>query len=176
MMSQYDCAPGDRLICVNDSVAGCRSSGLMEDSPMKSSVIQEAVSWIRSATGRFRNPVLAGALSRASDDQIDEALKANNMSRADLFRPAHAAAPHRRHMALMLATWGIDIDRATERHWQQLKDAEEKCGRCLNTGRCQRWLEWGRPNTAPNTFCSNAQLWSSIAEEQAAARDIQERG
>ena len=81
---------------------------------MKSSVIQQAVNWIKSGTDRFPDPVHARPVICASDDQIDEAPKTSNMPRIDLFRPSHLAAPHRRRKALILATWCINVHRATE--------------------------------------------------------------
>ncbi len=138
---------------------------------MKIWIILRPIYQISLARRRLRGGVLAGPLSQAGDKQIDAALKQDRITRTDLFSPSRAIARHRTRLAWMLATWGIDVSRAAREHWQELKAADEQCSRCLNTGRCTRWLEWGQFNAAPMIFCPNAELWSAIALEQATTRE-----
>jgi len=135
---------------------------------MKMWIIRHPIHQINLATRRLCGDVLAGPLSQAADGQIDAALKQDGIARADLFSPSRAIARHRARLVWMLASWGIDVARAANEHWQELKIADQQCSHCPNTGRCTRWLEWGQFNAAPMVFCPNAELWAAIALEQAA--------
>lgn len=105
-----------------------------------------------------------------SDAEIDAALARANLDRGDLFRPGSSIASYRFRMACMLTALGIRSDDAVRDHWNALKEADGKCSRCKETGRCVRWLEWGRPNTAPSVFCPNAALFLSLVDEQTESR------
>lgn len=114
---------------------------------------------------RRRHPVLARALTRRSDWDIDRALRRAALTRADLFRAPSAVARHRVRMAHMLNALGVDVGRAVTKHWQALKDADGRCARCAEVRRCRRWLQWGRVNGAYHVFCPNAALFTAIATE-----------
>ena len=122
---------------------------------------------VAAKISRWKHPVLAQALSDLSDEEIDRALSRAGLNREDLFTPDNAIAEHRLRMALMLATLGIDEGHAVDKHWKALKQADNNCSRCSQTGRCHRWLEWGRPNTGPQVFCPNTELFMSIVADQA---------
>ena len=111
---------------------------------------------------RWHNPVLNRTLDELSDDEIDDALARARLTRTDLFAPNDAIAQHRVRMAFMLASLGINVGQAVREHWASLKRADHNCSRCTQTGRCHRWLEWGRPNTGPQVFCHNATFFMSI--------------
>lgn len=119
---------------------------------------------------RWQNPVLARTLSDLSDDEIDDALARAGLTRKDLFTAGDTIAQYRARMAYMLATLGIDVEQAVSEHWASLKHADHKCSRCTQTGRCHRWLEWGRPNTGPQVFCPNATFFMSIVADQVESR------
>lgn len=114
----------------------------------------------------WQNPVLAHPLANLSDDEIDKALSRAGLARQDLFTSSNAIAQYRTKMACMLAALGIKVDEAVTEHWTSLKVADGNCSRCAETGRCYRWLEWGRPNTAPTVFCPNASFFLSVVAEQ----------
>jgi len=118
----------------------------------------------------WQNPILARTISDLSDDEIDNALALTGLTRKDLFTPKNAIAQYRFRMACMLTTLGINVEQAVREHWAPLKDADYNCSRCTQTGRCLRWLEWGRPNTGPQVFCPNATFFMSIAADQVESR------
>ena len=118
----------------------------------------------------WRNPVLAHPISSRTDEEIDTALTRAGLARKDLFTPGGAIAQYRLRMACMLQALGIKVDLAVNEHWAAFKKADGKCSRCAETGRCHRWLEWGRPTAAPTMFCPNARLFLSIVEEQVESR------
>lgn len=118
----------------------------------------------------LKNPVLARPLAHFSDEDIDEALSRAGLKRKDLFSASGYIAQHRFRMACMLAVLGIKVDQAVTQHWTSLKDADAKCSRCAETGRCHRWLDWGRPNSGPTVFCPNAGLFLSIVADQTESR------
>ena len=117
-----------------------------------------------------RNSVLASSLAKQSDDDIDTALKQRGLTRAQLFGAASATAKHRVRISSMMAALQIDAKEAVRHHWPQLKEADEACKRCLQVGRCQRWLEWGWYNGAQKVFCPNAKLFERIAKDQGRAK------
>lgn len=119
---------------------------------------------------RWRHPELALPVSCLDDEKIDCALKRAGIARKDLFTPGRTIARYRSRMAAMLAMHGIDVEQAVRNHWPSLKDADGNCARCRETGRCTRWLEWGRPNAGPKVFCPNAALFSSIEQGQVEVR------
>jgi hypothetical protein len=133
---------------------------------MKPWTIRNRIFAISLAMKRFRAGALAESLAKVSDSQIDSDLKKSCLTRSDLFRPSHAVAYHRMRLASMLAVWQIDVERAAEEHWHDLKIADERCRECQNTSRCINWLEFGQFNTAPMIFCTNSALWSAIASVQ----------
>ncbi len=118
----------------------------------------------------WRNPVLAHPLAHLSDDEIDKALSRAGLARQDLFTPRSAIAQYRTRMACMLATLGVKVDEAVTEHWTSLKVADGNCSQCSETGRCLRWLEWGRPNSAPTVFCPNASFFLSVLADQTERR------
>lgn len=122
--------------------------------------------WTKMLLARFRAPILLRPLGRARDEEIDAALARAGMRREDIFNPEEAVLPHRGRMARMLAAFGIDVPRAMEERWNDLKRAEHDCAYCASARRCWRWLEWGRANDAPRMFCPNARLFAEIAHEQ----------
>ena len=111
-----------------------------------------------------RNAVLASSLAKHSDQDIDAALKQAGLTRAQLFGAARATARHRVHMSSMMVALKVDAREAVEHHWPQLKEADDACARCVQVGRCQRWLEWGWYNGAQKVFCPNAELFEQIAK------------
>jgi len=119
---------------------------------------------------RWQNPALARALSELSNDEIDNALLRAGLTRKDLFTAGDAIAQYRVRMAYMLTTLGINVEQAVREHWASLKDADCNCSQCNQTGRCLRWLEWGRPNTGPQGFCPNATFFMSIVADQVESR------
>ena len=125
---------------------------------------------IANKVRRWHNPALAQPLSDLSDDEIDDALIRAGLTRKDLFAPNNAIAQHRFRIAQMLATVGIDVGQLVSDDWASLKHADHKCSRCTQTGRCHRWLEWGRPNTGPQVFCPNATFFMSIVADQVESR------
>ena len=116
---------------------------------------------------RRQNPVLARALGKLSDREIDSALQNAGLTRARLFTARDAIAMHRVRMAHMLAAWEIDANDAVAENWDALKEADERCALCTQAGRCRRWLEWGRINEASQVFCPNAALLLQLSAEQA---------
>lgn len=122
--------------------------------------------WIAVLVRRRRHPLLARTVASVSDDKIDTALARAGVSRAGLFTPKDAIAPHRVYMAHMLVVFGVDVQRAAVEHWIDLKAADGECSACPRRGRCHRWLEWGQLNDAPRMFCANAGLFASIAAQQ----------
>lgn len=116
---------------------------------------------------RRRHPVLARALGNLGDGEIDTALESADLSRADLFTPRNAIAAHRVRMACMLRAFEVDVHDAVARYWDALKRADHNCSRCMEAGRCRRWLEWGGMNDAPLVFCPNAAAFRTLAVEQA---------
>ena len=133
---------------------------------MKPWTIRNPISAIRLAIARFQAGALAEPLAKVSDSQIDADLERSCLTRSDLFRPSHAATYHRMRLASMLAVWQIDVGRAAEEHWHDLKIADERCSECQNTSRCISWLKFGQFNAAPLVFCPNSALWSAIASVQ----------
>lgn len=111
--------------------------------------------------------VLDQPLGRASDREIDAALERAGSDRVKLFSPSGAIAPHRVRMAHMLAAHGVNAAYAVAQRWDALKIADHYCAHCSNARRCRNWLTWGRRNSAPSMFCPNAQLFESIAANQA---------
>lgn len=97
--------------------------------------------------GVFTNKELADVLAKAG------------VRRSDLFTGFKGNRPHRRRMGQMLSRFDIDRETACEHHWRKLVYADKVCARCPNVPRCQRWLAWGRKNSAPNVFCPNAGLF-----------------
>jgi hypothetical protein len=126
------------------------------------SIVRELHKWL--------NPALARTLSDLSDDELDSALTRASLTREDLFTPNGAIAQHRFRMACMLTALGIKVEPTVREHWAALKEADHKCSKCTQTGRCLRWLEWGRPNTAPTVFCPNAPFFLSVAADQVDSR------
>lgn len=114
----------------------------------------------------WQNPALARPLSDLSDEEIDGALARAGLARDDLFTPGGAIAQRRFLMACMLAALEIKVEPMVREHWAALKEADGHCAKCTQTGRCLRWLEWGRPNTAPTVFCPNAPFFLSVAADQ----------
>jgi hypothetical protein len=147
---------------------------LVEDEVMQTTkILRNARRPLRSVVrklNRWQNPMLAGTISDLSDDEIDEALAHAGLMRKDLFTPNNAIAQYRFRMACMVTALGIDVEQMVKDHWASLKDADFNCSRCTETGRCLRWLEWGRPNAAPTVFCPNAPVFMSIAAEQVDSR------
>lgn len=136
-------------------------------------ILRNAHRSIRSIAHRLRtlrNPILARPISALSDDEIDNALERAGLTRKDLFTPKNAIAQHRTMMAGMLATLGINVEQTVRDRWVNLKEADHICSRCTQTGRCHRWLEWGRPNTGPEVFCPNATLFNEIVADQTESR------
>ncbi len=127
------------------------------------------VRWLAARRRRWQHPLLARSQARASDAEIDAALRTAGLTRAELFTPQNAIAAHRTRMAHMLAAFEIDVAQATAERWGTFKTADGLCARCTQTGRCQRWLEWGQRNEAPWVFCPNAATFAAIAAEQARA-------
>lgn len=130
---------------------------------------RSVVRWFGARRRRWQHPSLARSQACRRDDEIDAALREAGLARADLFTPANAIAHHRVHMAHMLAAIGIDVPRAVDEYWESLKQADGVCAGCSQTGRCRRWLDWGRANAAPDVFCPNAALFRSIPAEQVSA-------
>lgn len=129
---------------------------------MAQKVLRNAAARIR----RWRNPVLAHPLEEASENQIDAALASAGLDRAQLFEPETAVAAYRVRMAGMMKTLGVDAQPLARGSWKSLKRADANCAACRETGRCERWLMWGRPNAGPQVFCPNAQYFMFVAEEQ----------
>ena len=119
---------------------------------------------------RWQNPALARTLSELSDDEIDNALARAGLTRKDLFTPDNAIAQYRFRMGCMLTTLGINVEQTVREHWAPLKDADYNCSRCTQTGQCLRWLQWGRPNTGPQSFCPNTTFFNSMVADQVESR------
>ena len=134
--------------------------------------------WILSGVGRpmRRLVVLVGrkyalfrlntGLARFSDAQLDRWVAWAGIGRSDLFTVFKGNATHRRLMARMLTHFNIAPAVASVRCWTTLRDAEDICARCPSTGRCRRWLRWGRRNNAPSVFCPNAGLFRDLESLQ----------
>jgi hypothetical protein len=105
---------------------------------------------------------LDGPLGRFSDARLDRWAARAGLARSDLFTPFRGNADHRRLMARMLAYFNVEPAKACASCWQDLRDAEALCARCPNSGRCARWLAWGRRNNAPEVFCPNAALFREL--------------
>ena len=116
---------------------------------------------------RFGRNILADPIGRTPDRIIDRLLSELGQTRSDLFTPKGARARHRVRMAHMLAAYRVDVPRAVEEHWEQLKAADNYCHYCPDPTRCQHWLERPWHEEAPKVFCPNETLFSAIASGQA---------
>jgi hypothetical protein len=110
---------------------------------------------------RLRHRPLAKSLHKQSDARIDAELACAGLRRSDIFMAPTAIARHRSYLAHMLSAWSIDVPRAVDEHWEELKLADKTCAECSNKGRCRSWLQDDRRTSLASMFCPNAQ---SIAE------------
>ena len=104
-------------------------------------------------------------LAYFTNKDLTDVLTQAGIRRSELFTGFKGNLLHRRLMGRMLERFGIDRETACEHHWRKLVHAERTCAGCPNSGRCQRWLAWGRRNNAPNVFCPNAGLFTQIRRD-----------
>ena len=102
-------------------------------------------------------------LSRSTDEDLDRALSAARMRRADLFTPFKGNARHRKRMAAMMARFHLDRAQVCESSWPELRKADGLCADCPNVRRCVRLLKWGLRKDEARLFCPNAALYDRMA-------------
>lgn len=138
--------------------------------------MRRAWNWIRDIIEKIvvltNDDPLKRALGRTPDAEIDAALARRGLSRADLFKPGTTQAAHRPRIAGMILMHGLSADNLTEDNWPVLKEADHRCAFCPQTGRCGRWLRWGRANDAPRIFCPNALTFAKLAQRQEESRRL----
>lgn len=117
----------------------------------------------RFAMHRLFGNALGKPLSYHSDQELDRALSALGVTRADLFKVTTRNASHRRRMASLLTHFGVSPHFAVEQFWSLLRDADQACLQCRNKQRCINWLYWPVNNDAPRVFCPNAAVFDAIA-------------
>ena len=122
--------------------------------------------WVKRVASRLhgtvRDEVLAEPIGRTPDRMIDAALVVRGMSRAALFTPGAALAPHRERLAGMMAEHGLSPTDVVATHWDQLKEADQLCAVCANKERCAAWLDHGHDDDSPRKFCPNALVLERI--------------
>lgn len=145
----------------------------MPKAPLHSSFRRWSVHLCRLALAKVSKSPLRKPLGRLTDEQIDEALGKKNAKRTDLFKPSLGLgnAPHRHRISSMVATHGLSPELLVENHWEELKRADHYCAFCQQTKRCERWLQWGRTNDAPDMFCPNASMFKSLKKRLLELRD-----
>lgn len=91
---------------------------------------------------------------------LDYALGRLGLARSALFRPFAGNAPHRQLMARMMERFGVVVEEAAARAWEELVEADLRCYGCGVRRLCRRWL--ARPKGYPE-FCPNAGLFARLA-------------
>jgi len=105
-------------------------------------------------------------LSWSTAEGLDRALGRVCLSRGELFRPFAGNAPHRLLLARMLERFGVDAERAAERHWPELVTADARCAGCEAVRLCRPWLDGDGPASEAVAFCPNAGFFGKIAAGQ----------
>lgn len=113
-------------------------------------------------------------LSRSTDEQLDRALSAAELGRADLFTALKGNARHRKRMSAMMTRFRMDREQASEAFWPELREADSICADCPHVRRCMRLLEWDIGDTTARAFCPNAKLYDRIAAAGRAASPTNE--
>ncbi len=100
-------------------------------------------------------------LTYTSEDGLDYVLGRLGLARVDLFRPFAGNAEHRQLMARMMERLGVDVGRAVELAWAQLREADARCAACEAVRACRQWLR--QPTAEPPDFCPNLPLFRHLA-------------
>jgi hypothetical protein len=118
---------------------------------------------------RTNGTPLNGPIGRVRDGVIDSELAKLELRRRDLFSPETIGAGHRYLMARMIRASGVDLDKAVETRWHDIKRADEECAYCGQRRRCADWLRCvasqgaSSSGIAPKDICPNAQLFNQLS-------------
>ncbi len=100
-------------------------------------------------------------LTYTSEAGLDYVLGRLGLARVDLFRPFAGNAEHRQLMSRMMRDLGVDVARAVETAWSQLREADARCAACEAVRVCRQWLH--RPAPGTPDFCPNLPLFLRLA-------------
>ncbi len=125
-------------------------------------MIGRCTSRLARAIGEARGrAALRAEFARLRDDgQLDQVLKDLGIEAAELstlFRN-HPGAPRR--LATMLWHLRIEATKKGRKSWE-MRAIERTCSLCETSGKCDRWLAFGRSED-PNQFCPNAEAFREL--------------